>query len=258
MPLQHLVCFIANCYNKGCAASTIATYVAGLSFHQKIRGGSDPLDSFLIKKLLQGCKRTRRSIDSRAPVTSELLEKILNAVQSICYSDYETVMFKAAFALAFYGLMRISELVYTNGQSNALTLCDVKIEQKALLVTIQSSKSNSKPVTLQPYTKSLPQSCPEALIKNYLDMRPAKPGVLLVHMNELGLTRYQFSSVLNKIVAFLGLPTANFKTHSFRIGRATQLAIQGVSDESMKLMGRWRSEAYKGYVRINSSKLVLI
>jgi hypothetical protein len=40
------------------------------------------------------------------------------------------------------------------------------------------------------------------------------------------------------------------KGHSFRIGAATAAAIQGASDEDIQRMGRWKSQAFKRYIRI--------
>ena len=40
-----------------------------------------------------------------------------------------------------------------------------------------------------------------------------------------------------------------FALHSGRIGRATQLAGEGVSELQIQRAGRWKSRAFKTYVR---------
>ena len=43
--------------------------------------------------------------------------------------------------------------------------------------------------------------------------------------------------------------TLHFKTHSFRIGRATDLAAEGVNADTIKMMGRWSSNVFCKYIR---------
>ena len=64
------------------------------------------------------------------------------------------------------------------------------------------------------------------------------------------MTAYQFSQMLKKAVSFVGLDTKTFKSHSLRIGCATYLYMKGKSEDEIKLMGRWKSNAYKSYIRI--------
>ena len=254
-PVSHITYFIANCFEKGYAAATITTYIAGIGFYHKINGWTDPLNSFLIKKLLEGCRRLRPQADTRAPVTLGILEKILSVLASICYSHYETTLFKAVFVLAYYGLFRVSELVYTEKGGQPLTAKDLLVENdgRGLLVTIRASKTSRKPVIIRIPQERAPNSCPIQLISEYLKMRPQSSEILFVHSNGLPLTRYQFSAVLKKATMALSLSAGTFKTHSFRIGRATQLAIEGVSEDKIRVMGRWKSDAYKTYIRKTKS-----
>ena len=41
-------------------------------------------------------------------------------------------------------------------------------------------------------------------------------------------------------------------THSFRIGAAKHAAKIGKSDDEIMTMGRWKSDSYKRYIRINT------
>ena len=57
------------------------------------------------------------------------------------------------------------------------------------------------------------------------------------------LSKHTFSALLNKSLAGLGLAEAHFKSHSFRIGIATILAMEGMPDENIKFLGRWKSNS---------------
>ena len=114
------------------------------SFYHKIHSLQDPTAAFVIRKLL-GFKRAHKRHDLRAPITETILRKICNTLPSICYSEYECNLFKAAYLLAFFGLLRVSEVVFTSQiQANRpLLFADVQVEgSNAVLINIRISKTN--------------------------------------------------------------------------------------------------------------------
>jgi hypothetical protein len=70
---------------------------------------------------------------------------------------------------------------------------------------------------------------------------PLVEGPLFCHFDGRPLSKYQFSALLKKSLGVLGLADANFKSHSFRIGMVTTLAMEGMSDENIKFIRRWKS-----------------
>ena len=50
----------------------------------------------------------------------------------------------------------------------------------------------------------------------------------------------------------------NIKSHSFRIGGATNAISKGVPYEKVKEMGRWQSDAAKRYIRIPSINIAAL
>ena len=71
-----------------------------------------------------------------------------------------------------------------------------------------------------------------------------------VHFDGSNLTRYQFNSVLLKTLQFCG-PSEHIRSHSFRIGGASELSRRGVTESKIKRWGRWNSNAYSSYIRLN-------
>ena len=47
------------------------------------------------------------------------------------------------------------------------------------------------------------------------------------------------------------IDSRGYSTHSFRIGMATSAKDAGISDVHIKMLGRWKSEAYQLYVRLS-------
>lgn len=253
--LSDIILFISFCFQKGYSAATIATYVAGVSFQHKIRNIEDPTNFFLVKKLLEGAKRLRRRPDTRAPILEETLEQICMALPKICFSKYEFTLFKAAFTLAYFGLLRVSEMAFTTPAyaNRPLKFRDVVVEAngQAITITIRFSKTNQlgTPITLRIPASSNTSICPVESMKQYMSHRPIDQDNIFCHANRAPLTRSQFTGVLAKAIRHCGLPTGKFMSHSFRIGRATTLAMQGIPSDVIKKCGRWQSKAFHTYIR---------
>ena len=69
------------------------------------------------------------------------------------------------------------------------------------------------------------------------------------------LTRQMFSSIVKGILAWLPLSEGNYNTHSFRIGAATAAMETQIPEAHIKMLGRWRSDAYQLYIRTPAEEL---
>jgi hypothetical protein len=52
-------------------------------------------------KVLEGLTRLKSKADTRLPITTFILNKLVSVLPGICYNKYEDKMFKAAFTLSF-------------------------------------------------------------------------------------------------------------------------------------------------------------
>ncbi|KAK2175933.1 hypothetical protein NP493_8g09036 [Ridgeia piscesae] len=59
-----------------------------------------------------------------------------------------------------------------------------------------------------------------------------------------------FSSQLSACLSHAGYDPSLYKCHSFRICAATTAATRGYTDVQIQSMGRWRSAAFRRYIRI--------
>ena len=254
-PLFQWEMFISFLFQKGYAYNTASTYVSALRFHHKILGLPDFSAEIKISKMLEGYKRSRSSVDSRFPITFEILIKICTQLHSVCYSDYEVVLFRAAYTLAFFGLFRVSELVVstTDHLPSPLILTDIQMESNKFTVRLRRSKTNQcGPPQFVSVFAIGGTSCPVSTMKTYLQIRPKSTShqYLFCHSDGKPLTRYQFGAVLTKVVQSAKLQGGKqYKTHSFRIGAATWLHQKGIASDIIKRMGRWSSNAFQRYIR---------
>lgn len=261
--LQDIVDFIAHLSVSNHAPSTAKTYIAGLSYKCKVLGAFDPTQGFIISKLLQGMSRLDKRRDSRLPITLPLLHDIIRILSVVCSSQFEAALFAAAFAVAFFGFFRVGELVSSSGGGlkHVLSISDVNFMRNNSIVELglRSSKTDASGqgaiVALPAVTGRI---CPVKLLKRYVSMRPSVGGPLFCHFNGLAVSRSQFNAVLCKACRVLGLDVSKYRSHSFRIGAATLASSKGVSDDEIRMCGRWSSDskAFKRYIRIPVDNLV--
>ena len=157
------------------------------------------------------------------------------------------------YLLAFYAFLRIGEIIPSSQSTtgDVLQLDQVEVDTAHLTIVFISFKHHhGPPVTLVVSAQDNPKFCPVRLLKCYLVLRASQPGLLFVFPGGCVVTRSFFTDQLSKSVCWAGLPTDIYKGHSFMIGSATQAAMEGVSEEDIQRMGRWKSHAFKRYIRI--------
>ncbi|XP_078318765.1 uncharacterized protein LOC111103624 [Crassostrea virginica] len=74
---------------------------------------------------------------------------------------------------------------------------------------------------------------PVDIMLDYLRVRPSVQANLFCHFGDQALTRVQFTTVLGKALKAFGVDSTRYKSHSFRIGAATNAAMLGISDEDI-------------------------
>ncbi|CAC5361064.1 unnamed protein product [Mytilus coruscus] len=97
--------------------------------------------------------------------------------------------------------------------------------------------------------------CPVHLLRTYFNARSKSIGPAFILFCGNYVTRYQFNAVLKKVLNVADILLANFQSHSFRIGAASQSSKMGFSDDEIQNFGRWESKAYKAYIRIPTLRL---
>lgn len=256
-PLTHVTTFIAYLSLKNKAYNTVNCYISAINFKCKLQSSQQFSQNFLVQKMLEGLKRSKKSKDARLPISEKLLFRIINNLKFICCSKYEADLFASAFSVAFYGLLRVGELVLNktwqahqvigienislkyDGETEVAEIClpFSKTDQYGIGTTIKIVQTNSS-------------CCPLKLLKEYLHQRPCIKGQLYIHFGGRPVTRYQFASILNKSLQSLGIKDSSaFRTHSFRIGAASDLFEKGKSENEIMRLGRWKSNAFRCYIR---------
>ena len=253
--IEHVTRFIAHLSLNKYSPASARLYIAGIGYNCKRLNVTDITQNFIVKKMLLGLDKLSKTADSRLPVTPYLLDKILDKLPSVCSSTYESCMFTAAFSLAYFGLFRVGELVADSAKNyaHALHLNDVRVinHGSCLEVDIRRAKSDQKGKGNTLLLEAIPsRTCPVSNLRAFLKVRGIGSALLFCHFGGAPVTRYQFSAVMDKALRLIGLGDKTYRSHSFRIGAASVASELGLSDDEVKDIGRWKSKAYKQYIRI--------
>ena len=100
--------------------------------------------------------------------------------------------------------------------------------------------------------------CPVPAILDYLGACTNAPGPLFANSDGSPLYRRQFVSRVQQALTQAGVNGDLFNGHSFRIGAATSARQAGVPETTIKILGRWHSMAYQGYIRPSAPTLATI
>ena len=125
---------------------------------------------------------------------------------------------------------------------------DKKARVKILFNSFKHCDQSSEVFIIEQSNSS--RICPVKTIREYVKLRPNHTGPFFLHQNLKPVNRKNYSNIVKKSVKYIGLDEDNFNTHSLRIGRATDLAINNYPHELIKRIGRWSSTAYLKYIRI--------
>ena len=260
-----LALFIAYLFNRGYASSTVNTYVSALGYFHRLAGLLDPTKTFYISEMLKGYGKISHKLDSRLPITLPILVCIMRASDSVCVSQYQSYMFKAMCSMAFFAFLRIGEITVSKRESinsNLLQLnqvtkqCCGKGNVVSLIITFKNYKHSYNQIPFSIVLTRQPKACPVESFLDYASVRGTLHGPLFINRDGSPFLRSEFSKILGSIIQLCNLDHNRYKGHSFRIGAATYAAEQGLSDTKIRQLGRWKSDAFKKYIRITSLESV--
>ena len=246
---------------KKIKSSTLRSYISAIKDTLLMDGYEWKTDKLLISTLTQSCKAKNDKVTNRLPIQISLLEILLYEVERQYQDDqpYLDLLYKNIFSLAYYGLLRISELALSPHVIKACNIHTANNKDK-ILILLYSSKTHGK--NKRPQEVKIARTvdsdgtqrrfCPFKLSREYLAIRGN-----YCHMEEQyfifrdgsPVTASHVRSVLKRCLKAVGLNNSLYGTHSFRIGRATDLAKLGKTIEQIKRIGRWSSNAVYNYIR---------
>ena len=144
--IETLSLFIASLSLQGLAFKTAKSYLSAIAFQCKLKSVEDVTKHFVIKKLLDGMERTGSKKMVRLPITISMLNSIVPKLSAVCINSYESLLFVAAFTLAFFGFFRVGELTITKPEyiDKVVAINDVVLsaDHSNLVILLRFSKTD--------------------------------------------------------------------------------------------------------------------
>ena len=276
--LEFMTCRLFSFNNQ---QSTVRGYLAAIKFFHKLYLGWELTTSHcMIAAAGKGIDRFRGMSGKNAQVRLPLTWSILaHGYLTVTSSQEGGDVMMLGLALSYLLLCRASELFeYANGlvhpdlclARDCLTFfrgdLQVNIENRAcadfvkvLFVASKTDQNREGRKTIRvrmtegAEVGKTPVGAFEALVE-LLDAHPRLPGgaPLMTRRTASGwkvITRIEVVVALRMMAASPGKNPAQFALHLGRIGGATKLAAQGMSDLQIQREGRWKSRAFMVYVR---------
>ena len=267
---EPLLCrFVSFLALQNLSHSSIKGYLSAIRRLQIAQGLPDPLISQMAKLegVIRGIKsqqaHSASSSPKRLPITLSILRQLkVHMVTSA--SDYDGVMLWAAACTCFYGFFRAGELTVPSesafDSSAHLCFADVSVD---CIHNPQVVKLRLKASKTDPFRKGVDvvlgrthtDTCPITALLAYLALRGNTPGCLFKFADGRLLTKQRFVQKVREALLAGGFNPSQFAGHSFRIGAATTAAESGISDSSIKMLGRWESAAFQVYIRTPRERL---
>ena len=256
--VDKLAQFIVHLKHQGLKPATISSKLSALSYIHNLKGYPNPTQAFVVQKLLVSLRKQTVQ-DKRLPIVYDTLVLLVQALSGIGLPVNLQLMFRSMFLLAFFALLRIGEMAATSqGTQNIIRRENVSFGKtkgsvsSAQILFQHFKHSNGQSASVNLTRNSDNNFCPVTTLYQYLKQSGFKQGPLFMHPCGCPVSAGSFTKVLRKCLKKLRLSTKRYTTHSFRIGGATHAYNQNFTEQQIRTLGRWRSNAFMKYIRPRS------
>ena len=253
------ICLFVTALSRRVSYSTIRSYLAAIAYQHKCRGFPNPTTSNpRLQLIIAGIRRVKAKQSTgrkvRKPILLPMLGRLCRNLPQLRLPKHDQAMLCSAMTLAFHGCLRVSEFAQVvHTRDAALRLRDISASSESVVLHLRQSKTDQfrKGSHIVVSHQQYDATCPCKAMLAYLALRQGPPSTPLFQFKDGSpLTRQSFVKLLKSLIHYSGHNADNYNSHSLRIGAATFAAQQGYSEEAIKQLGRWKSMAYRRYIRL--------
>jgi hypothetical protein len=225
--------------------STVLSKCSHVAWHRRLRYGYGVGISDGHRLALLGMRRLTPAPSCRAPVTTAM---------GYCFllrrSEYLSVNGK----LEWFIIQR-RDVVLSTKQGQ---VCSENDEAYQVTINFRGSKTGQfgKSTSLSLTKSSIKWLCPVraavALLREGSKLPADSP---LCSVDGLAIAARAMDRVIKQAAAHAGEDSIRYGTHSLRSGGATALFEAGCTDSTIKLQGRWFSDCFQRYIRMETTTM---
>ena len=258
-----MILYVGHLINENQKSSTIKSYISAVKSVLRAVGEQITDDELLLTALIWACRLKNYNIQTRLPIGKDLLAVMLNKMNKVFIlpQPYLVIMYRALFATAYFGLFRVGELTMSQHTVKARDV-HLAVNKQKLMFILWSSKTHTlgdKPQIIK--IKALKETtrkdkknacCPFRLLSDYIQIQKKFANdseQFFIFSDRTPVEPKHFHSILKKLILLCRLNPALYGTHGFRAGRGSDLLKMGVSVETIRKIGRWKSTAVYTYLR---------
>ena len=260
--------------DRGCSSKTVAQYLSGVRMLHLCRGlDVSSLRPPIVNLILKGrehwdnVQKTLSCKPSRVPVTISVLKYLKRIINGSDYPAEKKLRLWCICCLMWNGSLRVHEVLSkTKDDFDPLTTLlaeDVQVvensgcnDKSLLRIHLKSPKEKrvGKGVKLEVFENGT-FCCPLRAWKKWRTKVSLKKGSPVFVEDGSCFTGRDFNSILTEMTSPLTDGTDGIiRPHSFRSGVASEMGLRGFSDAEIQAQGRWTSQAFQAYMKLDRLK----
>ena len=248
----------------GFQSATVKSYNSAIKAVLSNDGYEIDTTSLQLNALTRACRLSNDKVKDRLPIIYNLLELLLYELERKFEQQiYLEVMYKCLFSFAYFGMFRICELTASQHVMKVKDVhsADNKNKLKIYLFTSKTHNRGSRPQSVKiegnahltgDVNARNRKFDPYEITRDYLTLRGNYCDIeeqFFIFSDGSPVRQCNFRATLKSCLKNLNLNPHCYDSHSFRIGRATDMAKYGYTLDRIKQLGRWRSNAVYSYLR---------
>lgn len=260
-------------------ADTMVSAFAALKWAHAIRGKSqEGFSSPFIKMAIDGHRRIQGNYEKKKaqPISKDLLKLITDPApvltSTLSSEQRNKLNFDTSFKCEFAGFLRTAEVTYEAKETKNQLLFErghllrrditfAENDEHAIL-SLRGSKADTNFTGVEIFISSEsedPHCCPVKALRALVTLDPKPKNAPLFSLSTGAFNRKHLIDTLRARLRAAGVANAkDFAGHSFRRGAAQHASDNGILDQDIQRLGRWSSDAFKGYFAISTYQKFLL
>ena len=257
-----LTLYVAYLVDQTIKSSTIKSYISVIKVVLRDVNIKLQEDQILLALLTRACRLHNDTISAHLLIRKGLVKLIVDAISFVFQGmqPYLCCMYRALILVTYYGLFRIGEVMQS---VHVIRAQDVHVgsNKDKMLFVLHTSKTHNKGVKPQMVKitslkhsnyepSNLDKYCPFTAMKNYIQIwkKFVQDEQLFIFQDRSPVRMTHMRNILHKTILYNKLDASRYSSQGLWAGRACDLLDLGISVETIKKLGRWKSTAVYTYL----------